>query len=73
MQDSNVQAKTKGQVKTTDNTQVQVELSTGAMLVAAAVPASIGLWAVACFVGGLVASGGPFSMAQSFFSAAAGI
>ena len=71
MKDANVQAKTKTQAKV--DTQVQVELSKGAMFVAASVPATIGLWAVACFVGGLVASGGPVSMAQSFFSAVAGI
>ena len=70
MQDSNIQAKTKGQVKV--NTQVQADISTGAIVAASAIPAAIGLWAVACFVGGMVASGGPFSMIQSFFSAVSG-
>ena len=73
MQDSNVQAKTKGQTQTKVNAQVQSDISTGAMVVATSIPAVIGLWAVACFVGGMVASGGPISMAQSFFTAVTGV
>ena len=64
-------------IKTNSNTQAkvntQVEVSKGAMFVATAVPAAIGLWAVACFVGGLVVSGGPVAMVQSFFSAVTGM
>ena len=67
MQDSKVQAKSKGQVKV--NTQVNTDVSTGAIVAVSAIPALIGLWAVACFVGGLVASGGPLAMIQSFFTA----
>jgi len=33
----------------------------------------VGLWAVACFVGGLMASGGPVSMVQSWFGAVIGV
>ena len=73
MQDSNIQTKTKGQTQTKVNAQVQAALSTGALVVATSVPAMIGAWAVACFVGGMAASGGPISMAQSFFTAVTGM
>lgn len=32
-----------------------------------------GLWSVACFVAGLLASGGPFALARSWFTAVSGI
>lgn len=73
MQDSNVQSKTKGQTRTNADTQVQSEVFKGAMFVTTAASATIGLWAVACFVGGLVASGGPISMLKGFITAVTGI
>ncbi|MFH1214970.1 MAG: hypothetical protein V1706_00545 [Pseudomonadota bacterium] len=38
-----------------------------------AVPALIGLWSAACFMGGLIASGGPWAMATGLFNALTGI
>ena len=69
MQDAKIQTKTNTQAKV----DTKVEISKGALVVATAVPATIGLWAVACFVGGMVASGGPVGMVQSFFSAFTGM
>ena len=73
MQDSNVQAKSKGQTQVKVNTHVHADLSTGAIAAATSIPALIGLWAVTCFVGGMVASGGPMAMIQSFFTAVTGL
>ncbi len=69
MQDAKVHTITKGKV-TVDS---QVEISKGAMFLVASVPTVIGLWAVACFIGGIVASGGPVSMAVNYFKAVAGV
>ena len=69
MQDAKIQTKINTQAKVDS----KVEVSKGAMFVAASVSAAIGLWAVACFVGGVVVSGGPVAMVQSFFSAFVGM
>ncbi len=73
MQNTKVQVKTKGNTSTQANTQAQVEISKGAMFVITSVPTLVGVWAAACFVGGLVASGGPVSMTKSFFTAVSGL
>ena len=73
MHNTQAQTKTKNQTSTKVNTQAQVEISKGAMFVVTSVPTLVGVWAAACFVGGLVASGGPVSMAQSFFAAVTGL
>lgn len=69
MQDASVHTITKGKAKVNS----QVEVSKGALFLVTSVPTVIGLWAVACFVGGMVASGGPVSMAASFFKAVTGV
>ena len=73
MQNTQVQAKTKVQTNTKADTRAQAEVSKGAMFAVTSIPTLIGVWAAACFVGGLVASGGPVSMAQSFFTAVTGL
>lgn len=73
MQSTKVQVKSKTRTNTKVNDQAQVEMSKGTMFVVASVPTLVGVWAAACFVGGLVASGGPVSMAQSFFAAVTGM
>ncbi|MBU0968869.1 MAG: hypothetical protein KKA54_21125 [Proteobacteria bacterium] len=37
------------------------------------VSALIGLWAAACFIGGLISAGGPVELAYSWFKAIAGL
>lgn len=73
MNNTNVQAKTRNQEKVNASIEAKVETSKGVMLAASVVPAVVGLWAVACFAGGLVASGGPLAMARGFFTAVTGI
>lgn len=73
MNNTNIQAKTRNQVKATTTIETKVETSKGVMVAASVIPAVVGLWAVACFAGGLVASGGPLAMARSFFTAVTGI
>lgn len=72
MQDSNVQSKNKGQVKTNADTHVGAIVSNSALFVGSAIPVAIGLWAAACFVGGLM-TGGPLAMLQGFVSAVTGL
>ena len=55
----------------TDTALAVVGKSTIAVMGGASV--LVGLWAVACFVGGLMASGGPISMVQSWFGAVIGV
>jgi small-conductance mechanosensitive channel len=43
------------------------------MTVMGGASAAIGLWAVASFVGGLLASGGPLGLVQGWFSAVIGV
>lgn len=66
-------AKTKPQPKTSSNLQAQVDASNGTMATMAAVPALIGLWAAACFIGGMISSGGPLEMIKNWFSAISGM
>ena len=37
------------------------------------IPAAIGAWSVACFVSGLINSGGPIAMAKAWISAITGV
>lgn len=71
--EAKVQVKKRSMQRTAENAPAKVEVSRGAMMAIGAVPALIGLWAAACFVGGLIASGGPIAMAKSWFSAFTGM
>lgn len=56
--------------------QVQAGLDTltqGGTLVMGGISALIGIWAVSCFIGGLVSAGGPVKLAFSWFMAANGL
>lgn len=66
-------AKTKSQPKASSTLQAQVDASNGTMATMAAVPAFIGLWAAACFIGGMISSGGPLEMVKNWFSAISGM
>lgn len=68
-----VQLKTKGQSRVGENANVKVELSKGTMIAIGTVPALVGIWAAACFIGGTVASGGPISFVKSWFMAIVGM
>jgi hypothetical protein len=68
-----VQVKTRNSVKTPENVSAEVELSKGTMVAMAVVPAAIGLWSVSCFVGAMVASGGPLQLVKNWFLAVSGM
>ncbi|MFH1215105.1 MAG: hypothetical protein V1706_01245 [Pseudomonadota bacterium] len=67
------QAKKRINVSNAENTQARVEVSKGVVIALGTAPALIGIWAAACFVGGLVASGGPLALIKSWFSAVIGM
>jgi hypothetical protein len=48
-------------------------LAQNSTLVMGGVSALIGIWAVSCFIGGLVSAGGPLKLAYSWFMAANGL
>ena len=73
MKTTNVETKTRNKVSAVDTSQATVELSRGATIAAVTVPALIGIWGLACFVGGMVASGGPLAMVKNYFSAVTGM
>lgn len=53
--------------------QVEAEVSKVGVSVIGFVAALIGIWGIACFVGGLVNSGGPLAFAKSWFGAVLGL
>jgi len=71
--EAKVQVRKRSISRTAENAPAKVEVSRGAMIALGAVPTLIGIWAAACFVGGLIASGGPIAMAKSWFSAFTGM
>ena len=66
-------AKTKTKAKTMEHANVALEVSKGTLVAMSAVPTLIGIWAAACFVGGLINAGGPFVLAKSWFQAVTGM
>ncbi|MEW6289841.1 MAG: hypothetical protein AB1545_08310 [Thermodesulfobacteriota bacterium] len=58
---------------TAENAPAKVEVSRGAMFTLGAVPTLIGIWAAACFIGGLVSAGGTVELAYGWFKAIAGL
>lgn len=53
--------------------QVDVEVSRVGITVIGFVAALIGVWGVACLIGGLVSSGGPLAFIKDWFNAVLGI
>jgi hypothetical protein len=71
MKDTQVFAKTR--VRTGAKTSAATEISRAGMYTVGIASAVIGLWGFACFVGGMVASGGPLSLIANWFKAVAGM
>ncbi|OKY76521.1 MAG: hypothetical protein BM485_04645 [Desulfobulbaceae bacterium DB1] len=71
--EAKAQVKKRSTVSSSENIQAKVEVSKGVVIALGTAPALIGIWAAACFVGGLVASGGPIGMVKSWFSAISGM
>lgn len=64
----------KGRNRTSSVAQATTDthISTGAVAVFGTISALVGLWAVACFVGALLISGGPLALARGWISAVTG-
>jgi hypothetical protein len=56
-----------------DSAKVDVEMSKVGITVIGFMAALIGIWGLACFVGGLMNSGGPLSFVKNWFGAVLGI
>lgn len=64
---------TKIRTKTEVKSQAATDsVTTGSIAFMGVTSAVIGIWGVACLVGGLVGAGGPFSLIRSWFSAVIG-
>ncbi len=70
----NENARVRGsQAQTGARVQTGTEVSKGAMIATGALGSLIGTWAVACFIGGLFAAGGPLAFAKSWITAVSGM
>ncbi|MFA6900231.1 MAG: hypothetical protein WC256_08500 [Desulfurivibrionaceae bacterium] len=49
-----------------------MQISTGALATFGTLSTLVGLWAVACFVGAMLATGGPLALASAWISAVTG-
>ena len=69
----NATVNTRTQVQTGENVSATSEISKAGVYTIAIVSAMVGLWGFACFIGGMVASGGPLSFVGNWFKAVAGL
>ena len=65
-------AKSRNQTRSVAKDATDTRISTGALAVCGTLATLAGLWAVACFVGALLATGGPLSLAKAWISAVTG-
>jgi hypothetical protein len=49
------------------------EVSKNAIVGIGVISGIIGIWALACFVGGMISSGGPIALAKGWFAAVTGM
>lgn len=68
----NLTANTRVQVRAGENASASAEISRAGIYTVGIISAIIGLWGIACFVGGMIASGGPLSFVGNWFKAVAG-
>lgn len=59
--------------RATAQTAADIDVSKGALTTLGVASALVGLWAVACFVGALLASGGPIALARAWLTAVTGV
>lgn len=59
--------------RVTEQAAADTNVSKGALTALGVASALVGLWAVACFVGGMLASGGPIALARAWVSAITGV
>ena len=71
MERTEVRAKVRS--RTGEKVSANAEVSSVVMYTAGIASALIGIWGLACFVGGLAVSGGPISLVGNWFKAVAGL
>jgi len=71
--ENTILTKTDDRSKAKERAGVEAEVSRGTMYAIGVTAAIIGLWGIACFIGGLVSSGGPFSLLKGWALAVTGI
>jgi hypothetical protein len=59
--------------KVTDKSNVSTEISKVSITFVAILGVAVGLWSLACIVGGLAASGGPLKLVGDWFKAVSGM
>lgn len=69
----NTTVTTRARVQAGEKTTATTEISKAGIYTVGIASALIGIWGLACFVGGLVASGGPLSFVGNWFKAVAGM
>lgn len=65
-------AKTRNRTRTAAHNASDSRISTGAVATFGTLSTLVGLWAVACFVGAMISTGGPIALAGAWISAVAG-
>ena len=65
-------AKSRNRSRSVAQEKADPRISIGAVAVLGTISTLVGLWAVACFVGAMLATGGPLSLAQAWISAVTG-
>ncbi|MEW6593873.1 MAG: hypothetical protein AB1413_03270 [Thermodesulfobacteriota bacterium] len=59
--------------RVTEQATAKTDVSRGALATLGVASSLVGLWAVACFVGGMIASGGPIALARAWVTAVTGV
>ncbi len=62
-----------GKTTVSTNTDTATEVSKVGIITIAAFGALVGLWSVACIIGGMAASGGPLAFVGAWFKAVTGM
>lgn len=73
MKDTTVTTRARIQAQAGEKTTASTEISKAGIYTVGIASTLIGVWGLACFVGGLVASGGPLSFIGNWFKAVAGM
>ena len=60
-------------IKVTDKSSVSTEVSKVSITFVAILGVAVGLWSVACIIGGLAASGGPLNLVGDWVKAVTGM
>jgi hypothetical protein len=70
---NNTRIKRREGIKVTDKSSVSTEVSKVSITFVAILGVAVGLWSVACIIGGLAASGGPLNLVGDWVKAVTGM